>query len=352
MATLDNPYGVACLSSCFWPWTFKTGGWRYFVKYCERHGLPWPIGRYPLGTNDDEQAKLAQALATMIESAYAVVPEGTGIELLEAKSSGGTVLPQEKLIDKANGEMSKALTGQNMVAELHGVGARSASETALKRQLSIDDSVRDIASGSINQIFKWITLFNFGDGIAPPQIEFYQHENAGKERAETYMLVAQMGARPSRSAMLQELGIPEAESDEDTVMIPQAVAAPALQQAAAQARADPSADPGQVGPGEFARFALEDLEGVAGFAFARAAGMTDEEAITLATEAADAAIEDHMIAPVARMLGRFEADGKTLAEFSAALQDIVGAMDDQALREVVERSLSFAILAGATVKTG
>jgi phage gp29-like protein len=50
MADTNNPYGLALLSSCFWTWTFKTGGWRYFVKYCERHGLPWPFAQYPTGT--------------------------------------------------------------------------------------------------------------------------------------------------------------------------------------------------------------------------------------------------------------------------------------------------------------
>ena len=82
MADATNPYGVAVLSSCFWPWTFKTGGWRYFVKYCERHGLPWPVARYPLGTGEAEQDALEAAVANMIEAGYVVAPEGTGLELL------------------------------------------------------------------------------------------------------------------------------------------------------------------------------------------------------------------------------------------------------------------------------
>ena len=54
-----------------------------------------------------------------------------------------------------------------------------------------------------------------------------------------------------------------------------------------------------------------------------------------------------MIAPVAEMLARFEADGRSLAEFQAALSDLVGLVDDEALREVIDRSLSYAILRGA-----
>ena len=38
MASFTNPYGVALLSSCFWPYTFKHSGVKYFAKFCERYG--------------------------------------------------------------------------------------------------------------------------------------------------------------------------------------------------------------------------------------------------------------------------------------------------------------------------
>ena len=208
MADTTNPYGVALLSSCFWPWTFKTGGWRFFVKYCERHGLPWPVARYPMGTSEKEQDELEKALQTMLEASYLMAPEGTSVELLTPTTNSSGTLPQESLINLANREMSKALTGQAMVAELQGVGSRAASDTAQRRQDSINDSDRDISASSMAFIFKWITLFNLGDGVAPPQLEFFLHKKAGKDRAQTYQIAAQMGARPSKAAMLEELDIP------------------------------------------------------------------------------------------------------------------------------------------------
>ena len=342
MPTSDNPYGVATMSSCFWPWTFKTGGWRFFVKYCERHGLPWPVGRYPQSTDPKEIDKLEQAIASMVDSGYVVAPEGTGLELLVPASSGSN-LPQQSLIDLCNTEMSKALTGQAMVAELRGVGARAASETALKRQESIDDSVRDIAAQSMAEIFQWITRFNFGDGVAPPTLEFFRHENAGKERAESYQLVADMGARPSKSALLEEMGMPEAESDDDALMpaAPKQPAGPVNAQSPAPTAAKTADQVVEM---------TAQLANVPGYEFARAIGLTESRAMQLAAEAADQAIEDHMIEPVARMLARYEAEGKTLAEFSAALSDVVGEMDDSALREIVERSLTWSMLRGAVTR--
>lgn len=328
MPTSDNPYGIALLSSCFWPWTFKTGGWRYFVKYCERHGLPWPVGRYPQGSTDKEIDLLEEALAGMMEAGYVVAQVGTGLELL-TPSGGGGDLPQERLLMLCNREISKALTSQAMVGEQLQVGSRAASETAKDRQDEVHDSDRDIAAASMSQIFKWITLFNFGDGIAPPTLEFYKHQAAGKDRAETYEIATRLGAKPSRKALLEELDIPPAEDEAD-----------ALVAAKKPTGAAPSgADPAQL-----------DFSAVAGFSFAKAAGMTEDEAVQLATDAADQAIEDTMIAPVYRMLVEFEKAGKTLAEFRDALADLVGEMDDEALREVLDRALSYSILRGAATR--
>lgn len=341
MADAVNPYGIALLSSCFWPWQFKTGGWRVFVKYCERHGLPWPVGRYQPGTPDGDIDKLEAALANMLEAGYVIAPDGTSLELLTPDSVGAGGLPQDQLIDRCNREMSKALTSQAMVAELQRVGARAASETAADRQGAVNNADRDIASSGMNQVFRWITLFNFGDGVAPPTLEFFQHEKAGKDRAETYETAARLGARPSRSALLEELGIPEAENEQDVLTVGSSPATPP---------APPPGTPpaGQAQPGNQAQFNLADLPG---FEFAKAAGMTEDEAIQLATDAADQAIADHMIAPVANMLATYEEQGKTLAEFRADLEGMVGAMDDDALREVLDRSLTYSILRGAATRT-
>ena len=330
MPTYDNPYGLALMSSCFWPWTFKNGGWQYFVKFCERHGLPWPVGRYPMGTSEEEQNNLAKALESMLESGYAVVQEGNGIELM-VPNSGGGALPQERLIVLANREMSKALTSQAMVGEQLEVGSRAAAETAQDRQNSVHDSDRDIGADGMNHIFKWITLFNFGDGVAPPKLEFFKKTVASKDRAEVYAMAARAGARPSKKAFLEELDIPEAEDEADAMLPP---AKPLTGGTAGTATTSKTSDP-------------VDFSSVEGFTFARAAGMTEDEAMQLAAEAADGAIEDKMIAPIYQMLVEFERQGKTLAEFQAALVDLVGEMDDEGLREVLDRSMTYAWLRGA-----
>ena len=290
------------------------------------------MGRYPQGTGEQEQDALADALASMVESGYLVVQEGTGIELLVPQGGSGAA-PQQELISLANREMSKALTSQAMIGEQLTVGSKAAADTAQVRQNSVHDSDRDIAAASMSQIFRWITLFNFGEGVPPPTLEFFKQEDAGKARAETYDVARKAGAKPSRKAMLIELGIPKAEDASDE-LLPDAP--PVAQPAAAPAP-----------PAQKPKLQLVNFSKVPGYSFAQAVSMTDDEALQLATDTADQVIEDQMIAPIARMLAQYETSGKTLQQFNDALQDMVGQMDEEGLREVLERALSYSILRGA-----
>jgi phage gp29-like protein len=345
MATAENPYGQALLSSCFWLWTFKTGGWEWLVKYSEKHGIPWPIARYPQGTQETEIDDLAEAIENMLDSGYAVVQEGTGIELL-VPSSNGNMLPQEALIDRCNREMSKALTSQAMTSELHGVGSRAANEVAAKRQSVVNDADRDIAAESMNQLFQFITAFNIGPDVPYPRLEFFKQEKAGKERAETYDLARQMGARPSKKAMLEELGIPAAEEAADALLPDSQVVQTGFPPGVNTTPATGTAPAGQPASGTV-QFSADQLATLRGWTFAKALGLTEADAIELAAAAADTEIEQHVLEPVYRMLGRYEAEGKTLAQFRDDFADMVGGIDDTGLREIVEQALQFGILRGA-----
>ncbi len=340
-ASVDNPYGVALLSSCFWAWTFKTGGWRYLVKFCERHGLPWPIARYPQGTSDKDIGDLQEALSAMLENAYGVVPDGTGVELIEAKSSGGT-LPQVELINMANREISKALTGQAMIAELHNVGARAATETAAKRQEGIHESDRDIAASSMNKIFQWITLFNFGADVAPPKLEFFKQEAASKERAETYEVAVRLGANPSASALLEELNIPKAKDASDELKSSQQPEKTIPIQANAK----------QAG-GFFSRFLGSTVGGAetrtftgSGSKFARELELDDAAIANRAVLGVSEWISESMFNPALTMLSEYEAAGKTLAEFETDFGQLVGMDDGEAIRQLTEGAIQLSFLQG------
>lgn len=181
MHSYENPYGVAVFSACFWPYIFKHNGFKYFMKFCEKYGIPWAIGKYPQGTPLNEQNELADQLADMVEDGVAAIPDNGSVELLEHSTSGELV--HERLINVCNKELSKALTSQTLATDIQGQGSRAASETHREREQSVNESDRQIICDTFNQLFAWVTELNF-NGAAAPEFEFFEEAEARKDWTE------------------------------------------------------------------------------------------------------------------------------------------------------------------------
>lgn len=323
MPSYENPYGKAIFSSCFWPYTFKHGGFKFFYKFCERYGLPWPIGRYPNGTQPKDQQELLDALLNLVEDGAAAIPDGDKVELLSVSHQGE--LAQEKLIHLCNREMSKCLTSQTLATEMRQVGSNAAAQTHMQRQGDNASSDRNIVCATINTAFRWITKFNFGDDVKAPYFEFYKKRDANKERADQWEIASRIG-RPSRKAFHEEMHIPEAESDDDLLAAPKA--------------------PAPIPPASFSAHYCKHCGTTHEFA-----GSDEPELTDAAVDAADQAIEKHWLIPALKMLQQFEADGKTLADFQAALPLLYSQLDDAELLDITEQVVELAAAQGMEAVT-
>lgn len=214
MPSQENPYGVAVYSSCFWPYTFKHSGFRFFVKFAEKYGLPWAIGKYPQGAPKEDQDKLADALMAMVEDAVAAIQEGSAVELIESASKGGEQL-HERLINLCNREMSKALTSQTLATEIQGEGSRAASQTHREREVAVNESDRQIIADTFNELLHWVTALNIPNAN-PPKFEFWEEGEARKEWVEVLDGARRFIDVPKRFAH-ERLQIPQAEQGEDVL---------------------------------------------------------------------------------------------------------------------------------------
>lgn len=219
MPSYDNPYGVALLSSCFWPYTFKHGGFKFFVKFCEKYGIPWAVGKYPAGTAQAQIDALADGLARMVEDAIAAIPDSGAVELIEAGSTGSQ-LPQERLIQVCNAEMSKCLNSQTLATEINGQGSYAAAQTHREREQDNGAADRKIVEDTNNELLAWMTELNFA-GAAAPTFEFYDEAEARKDWVEVFTGARDFLDVPVKFAH-DRLQIPEPEDGE--AVLPRSVA--------------------------------------------------------------------------------------------------------------------------------
>lgn len=212
MPDRQNPYGVALLSTCFWPWMFKNGGLKFFVKFCEKFGVPWPIGKYPDGSDDTKINELITRLQNMLEDAVAAIPEDVELNLLETKST--SELPQERLVNLCNREMSKALTSQSLTSEIVDGGSRAAAETHAKKTSENQKADRTLIADTYDELFSWITLLNFGPNVEPPVYKYLDKKELNTSDVNFFKQAA--GLVPVRKAdVYKRLELSEpTESDE------------------------------------------------------------------------------------------------------------------------------------------
>jgi len=215
MPSPDNAYGVALLSSCFWPWTFKHGGFQFFVQLCERFGVPFPIGKYPEGSEQKDIDDLLEGLSRLITDGIAAIPENSKVEILERKGGGEPV--QAQLIDLCNREMSKALTSQTLATEQNGQGARAASDTHARRASENQRADRALVVDGRNQILQILHEINFNGGEPPKWI----FKDRREVNSETVSRVRETGrlVPVSKEWAYNELGVPVPKDGEDLLEV-------------------------------------------------------------------------------------------------------------------------------------
>ncbi|WP_029896829.1 phage portal protein family protein [Desulfohalovibrio reitneri] len=125
--TYDRPHGLRLLSRCLWPVAFKKGGVRFWSNFMERFGIPWVIGKAPQQSSREERQRMSSDLASMVQTATAVLPSGSEVDIHEASGKSGDL--HQSFVKMWDAAISKVLMGQTLTAELGKAGSRAASET-------------------------------------------------------------------------------------------------------------------------------------------------------------------------------------------------------------------------------
>lgn len=200
----ENPYGERTLSRVFWPATFKKGGMKFWVIFTEKYGIPHLVGKHPRGASKEETDNLADLLEDMVQDAVAVIPDDSSVEIQEAnKSSSAEIF--EKLIDKMNAEISKAILGQTLTTEIGTNGSYAASNTHFAVRQDIIDSDKKLVEKTINQLIQWICDINFANQDVPV-FEMYQEEDVDLTLAQRDKIISECGVKFTKEYFIKTFG--------------------------------------------------------------------------------------------------------------------------------------------------
>ena len=192
--TYENPYGDKALSRCWWPVTFKRGGWKFFAEFLERFGMPFIYGKLPRSASREQHSDLFNQLVNFISGAVGTGPDDSSIQLIEPKGSNSSDL-YDRFLDRCDNAISEAILTNSLSTSIQKSGARAASETGadtIEEGLGEEDI--DFPTALINKIFKRTIDINLGSRIYP-QFKFFEIEDVNKDKSERDKNLKEIGVK-------------------------------------------------------------------------------------------------------------------------------------------------------------
>lgn len=209
-ATFRNPYGQKVLPLCFWPVTFKKGGWRWWVSFTEKFGSPLLIGKYPRGISTAEVDALQDALERLFQQAVASVPNDSQIETVATGSNDGG--QHKLLIDQCNSEIALAIVGQTLTSEIGVNGSYAAAQTHNEVRQEIVDGDKRMVERCIQQLVDWSYELNWSEGRSP-RFSMWHEDDVDKNLAERDKILSETGVKFTKSYFQRVYGLQEEDFD-------------------------------------------------------------------------------------------------------------------------------------------
>jgi len=182
-------YGLGLAHWCYWPVFFKRSALKHWALYLEKRGNPTVAVEFTEAQKDDQVVKdrlLSAAVAVGKDSAV-LLPEGTlandRLKILESQRSGGTV-DYQQFLGEQNEAIMRVVLGQPGTSKgvSSGLNSDQAGEHAdVKAEIVKADS--DLISEGIYQFGKWLTRWNYGPDVLPPNV--YRILDDGEDLSKT-----------------------------------------------------------------------------------------------------------------------------------------------------------------------
>lgn len=212
-ASYTNPYGQAILSRCFWMVVFINGGMEFWVKFCEKYGMPFMFGKYDRNMTKLEKDGLLEGLCNMIADAVGVIPNDGTVDVINPGTGANSDI-YERLVVKCENNIAKSILGQTLTTDIGANGSYAASQTHACVRADIVNSDKGLVENTINRLIKFINEINFEDDVIPV-FEFEKVENLGLQKVERDNKVKNLGVKFSKDYILKTYGYKQ----EDVTMI-------------------------------------------------------------------------------------------------------------------------------------
>lgn len=163
-----DPYGTGLGRQLYSLVEFRRTLMSFWLQYADKHTTPTAVGKFSLGTPDDEVASLFSALQRLGQETAIVIPNEMEIDWLESQ---GRAEVYEKLIEYVDQQISFVLNGENTVGQETGnVGSYARDQVSDSLRMRKAKTFSEELDETINAtLIRWIVELNY-PGVAVPRL--------------------------------------------------------------------------------------------------------------------------------------------------------------------------------------
>ncbi|MCX7691779.1 MAG: DUF935 domain-containing protein [Tepidimonas taiwanensis] len=197
--SLRKPMGEPLLAKAYWPWFFRTHGWRMWAKFLEQAAIPLMLGK-----TDADKQPLLELLRTLSQGPVAVVNTTDDIAALEQPGNSPNKFAEfETAICR---RIQRLILGQTLTSGTDGgSGNRALGE--------VHDKVRDekrradvrLVTGALQKAADWLADLN---GLPRGRVVLEDPRGLERERAERDEILVKAGMlRFTRTYLEEKYGL-------------------------------------------------------------------------------------------------------------------------------------------------
>lgn len=182
----DRPMGTPIAEALFWPVKFKNASLEFWVKFLEKYGTPWAIGK--TSGNKDE---MADELYAMLGGDSAVIDDEDSIEITQIQRAGDF----DKIAEYCDNQIRSIILGGNLTSEVKG-GSFAAANVHNEIREDIAMSDENLTLDLIREAARMIKEIN--NISAEITVTLKDKDDPNIELAGRDERIAKMGYRPTQ----------------------------------------------------------------------------------------------------------------------------------------------------------
>jgi len=189
-----DPYGTGLGRQLYTLVDFRRTLMSFWLQYADKHTTPTAVGKFSLGTPDEEIQNLFTALQRLGQETAVVIPDEMDIKWLE--SSSGRPEIYENLINYVDQQISFVINGETTVGQETGsVGSFARDQVADSVRMRKAKAFSEELDETLNATFiRWIVELNYPGAPVPRFRRNFEDLEQREDPVKVVQLISQLTA--------------------------------------------------------------------------------------------------------------------------------------------------------------